>query len=105
MVVDAGDQIETKAKTLPTIPITVRNDLETLQRADNMLVQDALARYRPIEPLVLRRQRLLLALFFRQQAVAMKFGDTEIPRIRERLDGGIHAQLGFFVQAEVVLPA
>ncbi len=53
MVVDAGDQVEAKAKPLAPVPVTVRNDPKPLQRADHMLVQDPFARHRTVESLVL----------------------------------------------------
>ena len=105
MVVDTGDQVEPQPKTLPAISVAVGNDSETLQCADNMLVQNTLTGHHTVEPLVLRRQRLLLAPLLWQQTVGMDFGDSKIPRIRNGADGRIHEQAGFLVQAKIMLAA
>lgn len=63
-VVNSGDEVEAKTKPFTPISITVRDDLETLEATDHILIENAISRQLSVLFLVFVGEGVLFAPFF-----------------------------------------
>jgi hypothetical protein len=70
-VVDCGDEEEAQAESAPAVSVAVGDDLEPLERIDDVLASDAFAGDGAVTFLVACGQRILFAAFFRHLRVGV----------------------------------
>jgi hypothetical protein len=105
VVVERGNQVEPQAEALAAVTVALGQDAEDLQAADDVLDHEPFAGELPVRPLLLIRERVMLALLLRQTAVAVALRQAQIPAVRQALGLWQERQTGPQEQLEVVRPA
>jgi hypothetical protein len=84
VIIKGSNQREAQFETFSPVPIFVREDSKTLDRADDIFAENASFRDVAISRFVLFRQRVFLAGFFRHIGIGVVVLQTEISQIHHR---------------------
>ncbi len=102
MVVQPGDQVEAQQEALPPVAITLRQDAEDFQAADDVLDHDPATRQLPVALLLLVGQLGLPRLLPRRPALCMQLLQALIAAVGQHFQALVRLDSAPLVEGEVV---
>ena len=105
MVVNSGEEVKSECEALASVSVSVGDDFESLEIADDIFARDALTGDALILGFVLLGQRMFFAALFGHDGIGMEFLHAQISGIDQRRGGGGEPYLGTLEESEVVAAA
>ena len=101
-IVESRYEVEAQSELFATIAIRASQDTESLEPTDDVFSHNTLARQLPVGLLLLRRERMMLALFVWRATVVMMLIDSFIAAIAQAAGLWLQRQTARFEECKVV---
>ena len=85
-IVNSCDKIKTQRKPFTSIPVTIRQNLDSLEIADHILIENAMTRKFSITVFILLRKRMLFASLFWHVCLEMYLLQSLVSAISQYTD-------------------